>query len=79
MVILRQFWKLAVLFAAIAFAFTGCGGRDAIAPFELRQQAFEDLRGEIRDAIDDPAREAEAIAKAHTRAMDAAIRHIQTI
>lgn len=61
MVILHQFWKPAVLFAVIAFAITGCGGRDAVAPIELRQQAFEDLRGEIRAAIDDPAREAEAI------------------
>ncbi len=54
--------KSAVLFAAIACAIAGCGGKDAVAPIEVEKQAFEDLRTEIRGAIDDPAREAEAIA-----------------
>ena len=55
-------WKSAMLFAAIACAFAGCGGKDTIAPIEVEKQAFEDLRTVIRGAIDDPAREAEAIA-----------------
>ena len=49
-------WRSAVVFAAIAYAFAGCGGKDAIAPIEVERQAFEDLRTEIRKAIDDPAR-----------------------
>ncbi len=55
-------WKSAMLFAAIACVFSGCGGKDAVAAIEVEKQAFEDLRTEIRGAIDDPAREAEAIA-----------------
>ncbi len=55
-------WKSAMLFAAVACVFSGCGGNDAVAPIEVENQAFEDLRTEIRGAIDDPAREAEAIA-----------------
>jgi len=51
-------WALGVLFTAIA----GCGGQDAVAPIEVEKQAFEDLRSEIRGAIDDSARAAEAIA-----------------
>jgi len=54
-------WKSGMLFAAILCAFAGCGGTDAVAPAEVKKQAFEDLRSEIRDVIDDPAREAEAI------------------
>ncbi len=54
-------WKSAMLFAAIACAFAGCGGKDAVAPIEIKKQAFEDLRSVIREVIDDPAREAEAI------------------
>ncbi len=55
-------WKSAMLFAAVACVFAGCGGKDAVAPIEVEKQAFEDLRTEIRGAIDDPARETEAIA-----------------
>ncbi len=55
-------WKSAMLFAAIACAIAGCGGKDAVAPSEVKKQAFEDLRSEIREVMDDPAREAEAIA-----------------
>ncbi len=55
-------WKSAILFAAVACAFAGCGGKEAVAPIEVERQAFENLRGEIRGAIDDPAREDKAIA-----------------
>jgi chromosome segregation ATPase len=51
-----------MLFAVVACAVAGCVGKDAVAPIEVEKQAFEDLRTEIRGAIDDPAREAEAIA-----------------
>ncbi len=54
-------WKSAMLFTAIACAIAGCGGKDTVAPIEVKKQAFEDLRTEIREVIDDPAREAEAI------------------
>ncbi len=63
-------WKTAILFAAIACAFASCGGRDAVAPSEVEKQAFEDLRSEIRGAIDDPAREAEAITLVDALAED---------
>ena len=54
-------WKSAMLFTAIACAISGCGGKDAVAPIEVKKQAFEDLRSEIREVIVDPVREAEAI------------------
>ncbi len=50
---------LALVFVAGAFA--GCAGKDEIAPVDVEKQAFEDVRTEIREAIDDPAREAETI------------------
>ena len=62
--------KSALLFAAIACAFAGCGGKDAVAPIEVKKQAFEDLRSEIREVIDDPAREAEAITLVDALAED---------
>ncbi len=55
-------WQSAMLFVAIAFTFAGCGGKDAVAPIKIERQAFENLRSEIRQVIDDPTREAEAIA-----------------
>ena len=55
-------WKSAMLFAAVACVFTGCSGKNAVAPIDVERQAFENLRSEIREVIDDPAREAEAIA-----------------
>jgi predicted nucleic acid-binding Zn-ribbon protein len=51
-----------VLLAAAAVVIAGCGGKDAVAPADVEKQAFEDLRTEIREAIDDSAREAEALA-----------------
>ncbi len=55
-------WKSAMLFAAVACVFTGCSVKNAVAPIDVERQAFENLRSEIREVIDDPAREAEAIA-----------------
>ena len=50
----------AVLCVAIAILVVACG-KDDVAPVDVEKQAFEDLRTEIRAAITDPAREAEAI------------------
>ena len=54
----------ACLFATTVLALTlaGCGGKDVVLPVDVENEAFEDLRSEIREAIDDPARETEAIA-----------------
>ncbi len=50
-----------VLVAAAALFLAGCGGKDAVAPADVEEQAFEDLRTEVREAIDDPVREAEVL------------------
>ncbi len=63
-------WKSAMLFTAIACAIAGCGGKDTVAPIEVKKQAFEDLRSEIREVMDDPAREAEAITLVDALAED---------
>ncbi|RLA28011.1 MAG: hypothetical protein DRR11_17340 [Gammaproteobacteria bacterium] len=49
------------LLIAIALAFAGCGGKDAVTPVDTEKQAWEDLRGEVREVISDPEREAEVI------------------
>ena len=49
-----------VLLAAAALILTACG-KDAIAPADVEEQAFEDLRTEVRQAIDDPVRVAEVL------------------
>jgi hypothetical protein len=50
---------LALVF--VTGALSGCAGKDEVAPVDVEKQAFEDLRTEIREVIDDPAREAETI------------------
>ena len=50
-----------LLIGATVTIFAGCGGKEAIAPADVQEQAFEDLRTEVRVAIDDPEREEEAI------------------
>ena len=50
-----------LLIGATVTIFAGCGGKEAVAPADVQEQAFEDLRTEIRVAIDDPEREEEAI------------------
>jgi predicted nucleic acid-binding Zn-ribbon protein len=51
-----------LLIAAIAFSFAACAGKEKVSPVDVEYQAFEDLRTEIREAIDDSVRETEAIA-----------------
>jgi hypothetical protein len=49
------------LLIAIALAFSGCGGKDAVTPVDIEKQAWEDLRSDVHEVIADPQREAEAI------------------
>jgi len=50
-----------VAISAFFLSLAGCAGKDDVAPVEVEKQAFEDLRDDIRNAVTDPAREAEAI------------------
>ncbi len=54
--------KTVFLFTVIAISCAGCASKDDLSPVEAEKQAFEDLRSEIREVIDDPAREGEALA-----------------
>ncbi len=51
------------LFACVCFAFlvSACAGKDDVAPVDVEKQAFEDLREQIREVVESPAQEAEAI------------------
>ena len=49
-----------LLCVAVVSLFVACA-KDDVTPVDMEKQAFEDLRTEIRDAVTDPAREAEAI------------------
>jgi hypothetical protein len=51
------------LFAGIfcALLLSACAGKDDVAPADIEKQAFEDLRTAVRDAVDDPEREAEVV------------------
>ena len=49
-----------VLCFLIASFVVACA-KDDVAPVDVEKQAFEDLRTEIREAVTDPAREAEII------------------
>ena len=50
----------ALLWISVALFFVACA-KVEVAPVDIEKQAFEDLRADIREVIDDPAREAEAI------------------
>ena len=52
-----------LLSVTLLFVLGGCAAKDDVAPVDVEKQAFEDLRTEIREVIDNPAREAEAIAQ----------------
>lgn len=55
--------KLIVLTAGLScLALAACAGKKDVSPVDKERQAFEDLRSEIRDAVDDPAREARALS-----------------
>ena len=50
-----------LLCATIAIMVFACADKGDVKPVDVENQAFEDLRNEIRVAVADPAREAEAI------------------
>lgn len=50
-----------LLLLTFGLIFAGCASKDDVSPVEAEKQAFDDLRSEIRDVIDDQAREDEAI------------------
>lgn len=58
--LLRRVYPV-VMLAAATLILAGCGGKNAVAPADVEEQAFEDLRTEVREAIDDPVREAEVL------------------
>ena len=47
---------------ALVSVITACAGKGDVSAIEVEQQAFDDLRTEIRNVIDDPWREMEALA-----------------
>ena len=55
-------WKRSLLLAVVISFIAGCAGTYKLSPADVEAQAFEDLRNEIREAIDDPARVVKAIA-----------------
>ncbi len=55
-------WNCVLFIAVIVSAIAGCASKDDVSPADVEKQAFEDLRTEIREVIEDPARASEAIA-----------------
>ena len=57
-----RFVRMTSILLCIAVAsFVVACAKDDVAPVDVEKQAFEDLRAEIVEAINDPAREAETI------------------
>ena len=50
------------LFITFAMLASSCAARNDVPPVEVEKQAFEDLREQIRLAVDSPDRERDAIA-----------------
>lgn len=53
--------KSFLVFAVIVIIADGCAGKSDLSPIDVQKQAFEDLRAEIREVIDNPQRASEAI------------------
>ena len=53
-------WRGLLVYAVAALLVAACA-KDDIPPVEVEKQAFEDLRTELREVIDDPVRETEAL------------------
>ena len=51
-----------LLLIALVSGITACAGKGDVSSIEVEQQAFDDLRFEIREVVDDPWREMEALA-----------------
>lgn len=54
-------WKAPAAAVCVALFLSACAGKDEPAPVDVQQEAFEDLRVAVREAVDDTAREDEAI------------------
>ncbi len=51
-----------LLLIALVSVITACAGKGDVSALEIEQQAFDDLRAEFRNVIDDPWREMEAVS-----------------
>jgi len=51
-----------LLVIVMVLSVTACAGNDKASAIDIEQEAFDDLRGEIREVIDDPLREMEALS-----------------
>ena len=47
---------------ALVSVITACAGKGDVSAIEVEQQAFDDLRAQIREVIDDPWREMEVLS-----------------
>lgn len=52
--------RVCICFFAVLLM-VGCAGKDDVAPVDVEKQAFDDLRDQIREVVESPEREAEAI------------------
>ena len=50
-----------LLLVVLASGITACAGKDDVSLVDVEQEAFDDLRAAIRETIDDPFREMEAL------------------
>lgn len=58
---MSMFRRCNLFMVAASILIVGCGGSDAVAPADVEKQAWEDLRVEVRAAIDDSERKAEVL------------------
>lgn len=57
---LARVQRVCICFFAVLLM-VGCAGKDDVAPVDVEKQAFDDLRDQIREVVESPEREAEAI------------------
>lgn len=51
-----------LLVTVLMLSITACAGKNKASAIDIEQEAFDDLRAEIREVIDDPFREMEALS-----------------
>ena len=51
-----------LLVTVLMLSITACAGKNKASAIDIEREAFDDLRAEIREVIDDPFREMEALA-----------------
>ena len=55
--------RLAIILPALTFLLlAGCGGKEAVAPEDVEQEAFNDLRSEVIDVVPDSQRQETILA-----------------